>query len=58
MIGLSAALEKVFSTATSRVIPEKFTARVYTDRLGQTPADPAKKAQRKMVQASRRRNRI
>lgn len=58
ILGLFAALEKVFPTVSSKIIPEKFTSRVYADRLKQTPADPAKKARRKMVQASQRRNRI
>ena len=58
ILGLFAALEKVFSTSASKIDLCKFTARGYADRLGQTPANPAKKAHREMVQASQRRNRV
>jgi hypothetical protein len=47
---------ELFATA-NKIIPWKLTARETLDRLKQMPADPAKKARRKMVEASQRRNR-
>jgi hypothetical protein len=58
ILGLFAALEEVFSTAASKIDSYKFTARGVADRLEQTPTNPAKKARRKIIQASQRRNRL
>jgi hypothetical protein len=58
ILGLFAALNEIASTATHKIIPWKFTARKVADRKRQTLANPTKKAHRKMIQASRRRNRI
>ena len=58
ILGLFAALEEIFSSAHGKVTQWGFTARKYSDRVKQKPANPAKKAQRKMTQASQRRNRI
>jgi len=55
--GLFAALEGIAIEAVHRVIPWNFTSREYSNRMKQTPAKPEKKARRKMIQVSQRRNR-
>ena len=58
ILDLSTIFEKIFSSACGKIVQIGFTAKEYADREKQKPANPAKKAQRKMIQASQRRNRI
>ena len=57
ILGLFDILEGL-AKAPRKIVSQKFTAREYSACLKQTPASPEKKARRKMVQASQRRNRI
>lgn len=58
ILGLFAAPEEIASGAHDKITQWGFTAQEYSNRPKQSPANPAKKAHCKMVQASRRRNRI
>lgn len=58
ILGLFEVLGGIAPAAIGKLDTCKFTARGVANRLEQTPANSAKKAHRKMIQASQRRNRI